>query len=250
MKDDDSEVKTLSLQTKDRAQKIVAALYLLTDHLDVENPIRTEIRSNATLMLKAVLSGSKIDDLKNSIASFISVAVLTKEISAQNASILEEQLDNLKMSHSQLSEPVLSHLFVHDKEHVLIEGKDSKDIKTKSFLMSGAGQGQISINDKVVLPEKKDSIRAPQDGHSETKYQESKNTDIKENVPNKKDEKKARRNRVLEYLSKTELKTIKDISKFFTDCSEKTIQRELNDLVEERLIVRVGDRRWSTYRLA
>lgn len=41
--------------------------------------------------------------------------------------------------------------------------------------------------------------------------------------------------------------SIKDLSAIITDVSEKTIQRELNDMIESNLIRRVGERRWSKY---
>jgi DeoR/GlpR family transcriptional regulator of sugar metabolism len=41
--------------------------------------------------------------------------------------------------------------------------------------------------------------------------------------------------------------TIKDFTKVIKDCSEKTIQRELLDLVEKGLIKKEGERRWSRY---
>ncbi len=43
---------------------------------------------------------------------------------------------------------------------------------------------------------------------------------------------------------------IKDISDVIKDVSEKSIQRDLNDLIESGTVVRIGERRWSTYRLA
>jgi DNA-binding transcriptional ArsR family regulator len=43
--------------------------------------------------------------------------------------------------------------------------------------------------------------------------------------------------------------TIKDISEIITDVSEKTIQRELNSLIEKGQVVRQGERRWSKYSL-
>lgn len=43
--------------------------------------------------------------------------------------------------------------------------------------------------------------------------------------------------------------SIKDISNIVTDCSEKTIQRQLNSLIENGLVKRVGERRWSRYSL-
>jgi predicted HTH transcriptional regulator len=41
--------------------------------------------------------------------------------------------------------------------------------------------------------------------------------------------------------------SIKDVSIAFTDCSEKTIQRELNTLVSKGHIRKVGSKRWSRY---
>lgn len=41
--------------------------------------------------------------------------------------------------------------------------------------------------------------------------------------------------------------TVKDIAEIITDVSEKTIQRELNSLIEKGQVVREGERRWSRY---
>jgi DNA-binding transcriptional ArsR family regulator len=41
--------------------------------------------------------------------------------------------------------------------------------------------------------------------------------------------------------------TIKDIAEIITDVSEKTIQRELNSLIEKGQVYREGERRWSRY---
>ena len=41
--------------------------------------------------------------------------------------------------------------------------------------------------------------------------------------------------------------SIKDISSAFTDCGEKTIQRELNSLVAKGLVHKIGAKRWSRY---
>lgn len=41
--------------------------------------------------------------------------------------------------------------------------------------------------------------------------------------------------------------TIRDIAEIITDVSEKTIQRELNSLIEKGQVVREGERRWSRY---
>lgn len=58
-----------------------------------------------------------------------------------------------------------------------------------------------------------------------------------------------RRTKILDLVSKRSGLTIKDFAEVIKDCSEKTIQRELVELVEQGVLVRQGERRWSTYSL-
>ena len=55
---------------------------------------------------------------------------------------------------------------------------------------------------------------------------------------------------ILDHLRKHRNASIKDIAATVRGCSEKTIQRDLNDLIRQGLVRRVGSRRWSTYELA
>lgn len=59
-----------------------------------------------------------------------------------------------------------------------------------------------------------------------------------------------RRERIKVVLSAKGEATIKDISDIITDVSSKTIQRELNAMIEDSLVKRQGERRWSKYSLA
>lgn len=56
-----------------------------------------------------------------------------------------------------------------------------------------------------------------------------------------------RRTRILAVLKAQGEASIKDISDTVTDCSEKTIQRELNALIKDGHVLRTGERRWSKY---
>ncbi|MFT7507652.1 MAG: hypothetical protein ACI92I_000816 [Acidimicrobiales bacterium] len=58
-----------------------------------------------------------------------------------------------------------------------------------------------------------------------------------------------RRTRIQTIIEAKGEATIKDISEIVTDCSEKTVQRELNAMIEGNLIKRHGERRWSKYSL-
>lgn len=56
-----------------------------------------------------------------------------------------------------------------------------------------------------------------------------------------------RKTRILTVLEAAGEASIKDLSDVIRDCSEKTIQRELNDLIEKGKVIRIGERRWSRY---
>ncbi len=58
-----------------------------------------------------------------------------------------------------------------------------------------------------------------------------------------------RRERILSIIKDKGQASIKDVSTVITDCSEKTIQRELMSLISEGQIKKDGERRWSRYSL-
>ncbi len=59
----------------------------------------------------------------------------------------------------------------------------------------------------------------------------------------------SRRDRILSIIKDKGEATIKDIAGVVTDCSEKTIQRELTNLIKDSIVLRDGERRWSKYKL-
>jgi predicted HTH transcriptional regulator len=60
----------------------------------------------------------------------------------------------------------------------------------------------------------------------------------------------SRREVILGVISHKDNCSIKDIAGKLSSVSEKTIQRELSAMVEEGILIKEGDRRWSTYRVA
>jgi predicted HTH transcriptional regulator len=59
--------------------------------------------------------------------------------------------------------------------------------------------------------------------------------------------KQSRREQILALFVKGVDVSIKDIAVRIRGCSEKTIQRELNSLLEDNIIKRIGEKRWSRY---
>jgi hypothetical protein len=58
-----------------------------------------------------------------------------------------------------------------------------------------------------------------------------------------------RKTSILNFIKQNKEVGIKDIVSYVGDCSIKTIQRELNDLIDDNVIKKSGDRRWSKYSL-
>ena len=59
-----------------------------------------------------------------------------------------------------------------------------------------------------------------------------------------------RAGRILDIVTAKGTVSIRDVASVITDCSEKTLQRELLSMVENGVLKKEGERRWSTYRLA
>ena len=55
---------------------------------------------------------------------------------------------------------------------------------------------------------------------------------------------------ILDIVRKSDGVSIKDIVRVVQGGSDKTVQRELNALIGRGLVIREGERRWSTYRAA
>jgi len=60
-------------------------------------------------------------------------------------------------------------------------------------------------------------------------------------------DKEERSNKIIALIKDKKEISIKDISTTLTDCSEKTIQRELNSLISKGQIKKSGSKRWSRY---
>lgn len=58
-----------------------------------------------------------------------------------------------------------------------------------------------------------------------------------------------RKSSILSFIKQNKEAQIKDILTYIGNCSEKTIQRELNELIKDGVLKKEGDRRWSKYSL-
>lgn len=109
------------------------------------------------------------------------------------------------------------------------------------------------IKDKIYKGQNiKDKINNNQNSNNQAlpnlNIKKASNSSISNNKSKQtKDRKENRRDQILGLFSKGVEVSINDISKKIVGYSVKTIQRELNDLVMEEKLKKIGDKRWSKY---
>lgn len=212
-----------------KTQKIVTAIYLVTNFLSEDNPLRHTLRHSSMKLLSLIGSivfsvhpnpqkaQSEIRFHSNQIISALSVAFYSGYISEMNYRILEKELE----------------LFIDENSTLFSALKDNLNLSQFDLGPSNL-QGQKSTISKSKNKSKRQSSPAS-------------NPDPESPVSIRK---QSRKEAIISVLQKKGNVTIKDISEVISDCSEKTIQRELISLVKEGALKKSGERRWSTYSLA
>ena len=239
-----------------KTEKLVTALYMVTDCMDTDDALKGKLRLLGVELLSDIYKLSTISpiDKYNYISislthiyetlSFIEIAHTIGFISEMNTIILKNEFNNLA---SELK----SHQ-VKDKHFTFTLDEKMFDLSGHKQRL-GPGLAEHSIKD---IPRdnagKRTSYNTMSFMNRESPLQtfQSKRTNsITDNLINKQE----RVNKILSLIKdKSGIDggaSIKDISLTFTDCSEKTIQRELNSLVLKGQIKKTGAKRWSRYSL-
>lgn len=197
-----------------KTDKLASAVYLVSSQLPDQEPIKWRLRQLAleTLDFKV---GSLIKpeflECLNRLSS-----CLTLTMSANSVSIMNFGL--LKSEYSALKEMV------------------TKIVST-------------SLNQAVFVPELAEPMVSLPTQITQTKVKAEVKESNRDNHPNSED-KELRQGSILKYVKGQEWAAIKDIAKVVPDCSVKTVQRELAELVDRGVLKKKGDRRWSRYMLA
>ncbi len=269
-----------------KTEKLITAIYLISQFLkDTEN-IKIEIRNEANKFLKNINilifnDDENIFDLYkkalNSITLLISYLTIAKDtnlISKMNCSIIIEALRILEnilvkkqfvFSKNDIlileEENLLS--FSNEKQIQTINKNTSFDILSERNSKFNFNDLDLSFKDKKNQKIEKEEKSINDKNHKgqiikdikKDKSLELENKYIKpiilNNNTNKakqnKDRKDNRRDQILGLFSRGVEVSINDISKKIIGCSIKTIQRELNDLVIENKLKKIGEKRWSKY---
>ncbi len=275
-----SEIKTdYGILMAKKAERLVTALYLVTDLIIDSEPIKQSLRKNAISLLASMNALSQIDIKDRLIELKMSLRVVTEIISMLNVSIvsgiISEMNGGILIDGFRALQVVLEkRLPVFTKDMLDIEEEDalnintnsvsaitstSYDAVTKSKTFKHGGENVFDVHKGHLL--KTDDIKNEE--HKRHHHVEDVNFDkhkeilqhhqvhnIRETHTSDTSfqlRKHNRKDQILALFVRGVDINIKDISSRIRGCSEKTIQRELNSLVSEGKINRIGEKRWSRY---
>ncbi len=217
-----------------RAERISAALVLLTNHASDSDPIKIAIRQSSISLLSNVLAlrdemrainSDKGRELKTSTRKLISLVRLLAvggQVSFQNAESITEALDDLSAFLVASQRSSLS-------ESVAFSREDLLDVREQNRPIEYRGSERY-VKDKVANP--KSVGQVPGSSPIETV-----------SAP----EMSSRAQSILAVLRSEGELGIRDIASNLPEYSEKMIQRELVDLGAKGKVKKSGAKRWSRY---
>jgi len=234
-----------------KTEKITAALYLVSGLLKDEEPIKWELRDRSMDMLTSSFTASStLPGDKNIVIqslftaaletiSLLNVAKISNLVSSMNHVLLVREIDNILsllrdrlIANAESAGYVLSDSFFKTPDLFTTDFKlDIKsDAKLDSKLSSSSKFGsKTNIKDTIKASSRLDGTTK---GHADMHIKKSQRQEI-----------------IVNTLKTQSNLTIKDFSHIIKGCSEKTIQRELITLVDQGIVKKEGERRWSRYSL-
>ncbi|XKT74553.1 MAG: hypothetical protein ACJKTH_00450 [Patescibacteria group bacterium UBA2163] len=215
----------------EKTEKLASALYLVTGFIPSNDPLRTRLRMCAVELVSATTAdqdGAGMPAGGNAFASrcleigtILKLAHRAGFVSSMNADVLSDE-------YAELANFVKMHyekVFGAGALNAEVGGAQMSAVRSAPARSSALSLGQ---KDAPATPK---NTRTP----SRTKGH-------KRHTP--------RREAILRLLDKKDKITVKDVAAHIQDCSEKTLQRELISMVTEGVLLKEGERRWSTYRRA
>jgi len=217
-----------------KTEKITSALHLVSGLLKDNEPLKWELRDKGIdLLTSSFTASSSVPGDKNAFIqsiftaaletlSLLNVAKVSNLVSDMNHKLLVKEIDNIvAMLKDKLAQNAENAGYVLSES--FFRTSDMFASGFKNMKLQGMNNTDSNITRNRGFIDK---------GH----------TDIHKR-------KLQRHEAILNLLKGQSNLTIKDFSRVIKDCSEKTIQRELLELVDKGLIKKEGEKRWSKYSL-
>ena len=206
-----------------KSEKLASAIYLVTGFFSDQEPLKWKLRSLASEFISSLMS------LKNDFSKEKEVAIsetktlilkITKLLSlAKNAGLVSAENHDLM-----------------EVEFVKYLNNLDYPVSISDFLNTEPPRPKIKDTGNTLMIKDKNEYGTP-----ERSLKGFGTVSVKKN---------SRQSIIISILKRKKEVMIKDVTPLIEGCSEKTIQRELSEMVRAGVIRRIGEKRWSRYSLA
>jgi hypothetical protein len=219
-----------------RSYRLATAVFMVSNIIDQNEELRTKIKSlslklvSVSVNLKDInfIDAKKlISDLEKislELSSMLDIASVSGLISRMNTGIIREEFQSFLLELDKFSERFEDQKSVSIKEIF----NEPKVLNKENSLEETNIWHNIEGNGVYENDSKKITTNGTKNGNGHKR-------------------KDLRRNTILDFIKGHNDIGIKDIIPSIAGCSEKTVQRELIQLVNEGKIKKTGERRWSKY---
>jgi len=245
-----------------KTERLVSAIYLITGFLSDNEPIRWKLRDTSTRLLSYSINLSnqghrnRADAMNNftaasfEIISLLEAANISGIFSPMNCEIIKFEIERI-VELVELKERGLNSKFLLSKNFFEMSG-DYSDSRSKlaqadNILNEKDIKKTIEQNSGKEIALEANSLKGHLPIKDNNKEEKNSMSFIKGHTIK---DKNKRYEVIINLLKKTKEISVKDVSSIVSDCSEKTIQRELLSLVDKGVLKKEGERRWSKYSLA
>lgn len=220
-----------------KTERIVKAIYLITNFFYVLEPLKWDLRKSASKLLKSVMSFSKssLSDKESQghilssnvleVLSLLDIAYNSGFITQMNYEVLNYEINKIA-------------IFID--EYVKSQTVSNKSLfNNKTFF----------VEDKNNIKDNLSQTQRIYKGHNEkynVLYKKTSKESLNKTKPVGSNNLK-RHEEIINLIKDKGEVSVKDIALVINDCSEKTIQRELQSLIKSGVLEKRGERRWSRY---
>jgi len=225
-----------------KTERLVLATYLVTNFVPKNENVREGVRTQAQQLLPLVLAlreglHSAGPESVNTVAAKARHILSLLDVIHASGYISDMNLEVLKGAYVDLVR------FLEKSQNET--SSESLELTEEHFMsVTGTSNGHISNGQKETVKDKK--IKDIQKDMIPVTDKEGKTAPRAKSLRSKR-RVTSRRMAILDVVTKIAPAHIKDIALEITDCSEKTIQRELVSLVNDGVLKREGSKRWTTY---
>lgn len=215
----------------DKVQKITRAVYRVTDILSDQEPLKWKMREKAVLVFTNLAFLNNKNFLERTsvfekLESWIDQLILMFSLFSGDNSISSANFEILKDEYAAVRKAVLQEKECKTFREIFLDGS-IKSLASASNEHNANGHANGHANgQKEVLKTKVAVIT-----------NKTKNTA----------DKVRRRRKILDVVRDKERVTVGELSNLFTECSGKTIQRDLLEMVRRGLLKKEGEKRWRAY---